>query len=208
MKKIASYFLQGLLYIIPIAVTLFVLVKCFGIADSIIDLMYRGLQIGPESRIPGLGLLLLLLFVTAVGYACPLLITPQMSKLINKTIKSAPLISVIYTSVRDLMSAFVGKKQKFGVPVLVSLDDSGIVSRLGFITTEDLSKLDIEGCVGVYLPNSYGMLGDLVIVPVGRVTRLNAKASDVMKFIVSGGVTQIGATDDESEPVKNDSDAK
>ncbi|MBP5365541.1 MAG: DUF502 domain-containing protein [Bacteroidales bacterium] len=210
MKKIASYFLQGLLYIIPIAVTLFVLVKCFGIADSLIDFMYRGLQIGPENRIPGLGLLLLLLIVTAVGYACPLLISPQMSKLINKTIKSAPLISVIYTSVRDLMSAFVGKKQKFGTPVLVSLDDSGIVSRLGFITTEDLSKLNIEGRVGVYLPNSYGWLGDLVLVPAERVTRLDAKASDVMKFIVSGGVTQIGSQDeqDTTETEQTDSNAK
>ena len=205
MKKIISYFLQGLLYIIPIAVTIFILAKCIGLADSIIDSLYSALRIPPENRIPGMGLLLLLIIVTTVGYLCPILITPQMSKLINNTIKKAPLISLIYTSVRDLMSAFVSKKQKFGTPVLVSLDDCGIVSRLGFITTEDLSKLNIEGKVGVYLPNSYGMLGDLVIVPVERVTRLDAGASDVMKFIVSGGVTKIGQKDDNST---TDDDAK
>lgn len=204
MKKYLTYFLQGLLYTIPITVTVYVLAKCIGFADYIIDCMFRGFHIVEAYRIPGLGLLLLVLMITFIGYICPIFITPQMSKLINKTMKSMPLIGFIFTSVRDLMSAFVGKKRNFGSPVLVELDDKNIVSRLGFITTEDLKDLGIKDKVAVYLPNSYGMLGDLIIISADKITPINANPSDVMKFIVSGGVTQIK----ESSDTQKDADGK
>jgi uncharacterized membrane protein len=105
--------------------------------------------------------------------------------------EKAPLIKVIYSSVKDLLSAFVGKERKFDKPVLVHLDKGGILSRLGFITSENLDDLGIKDRVSVYLPSSYGVLGELYIVPAERVTPLDINSADVMKFIVSGGVTKI-----------------
>lgn len=201
MKRFLYHFLQGLLYIIPIAVTVYVLVKCFSLADSLADWIFGSFHV---DKIPGLGFVVLIGFITLVGYVCPILISPQMSKLINKLISKAPLIRLVYTSVRDLMAAFVGKKRKFGTPVVVSLDNEGIINRLGFITNEDLENLNIKDKVAVCFPNSYGMLGELILVPKERVTKLDVVSTDVMKFIVSGGVTKI----DQNNTEDADTEAK
>jgi len=68
----------------------------------------------------------------------------------------------------------------------------GEVERIGFITQTDLTELGIsEGKIGVYIPFSYAVTGNLIIVPKKNVTPIKGKASDVMKFIISGGVTTI-----------------
>lgn len=103
----------------------------------------------------------------------------------------APLFKIIYTSVKDLLSAFVGKERKFDMPVLVNVDSAGHLQRLGFVTTKDLSHLGLENKVSVYLPSSYGMLGELVIVDQSQVTFIQANSAEIMKFIVSGGVTRM-----------------
>jgi uncharacterized membrane protein len=93
--------------------------------------------------------------------------------------------------VKDLLSAFVGKERKFDKPVLVSLDSEGVLKRLGFITSEDLTDLGIVNKIAVYLPSSYGVLGELYIVPTDKIEIIDANSADVMKFIVSGGVTKV-----------------
>ena len=61
---------------------------------------------------------------------------------------------------------------------------------MGFITQKDLSNLGIEkGKVAVYLPHSYNFSGNLFIVPVENITPLDAPPAEVMKFIVTAGVT-------------------
>jgi uncharacterized membrane protein len=104
----------------------------------------------------------------------------------------APLIKIIYTAVKDLISAFVGKKKRFREPVLVRLGNSPDLQRIGFITNNELTILGkANEKVAVYLPHSYAMSGDLFIVPVSNITPIKASSTDVMKFIISAGLTQI-----------------
>lgn len=64
--------------------------------------------------------------------------------------------------------------------------------RLGFITKVDLSELGIgKDKVAVYLPFSYAISGQVYIVPSKSVTPINASSADVMKLIISGGVTSV-----------------
>jgi uncharacterized membrane protein len=107
-------------------------------------------------------------------------------------ISQAPLIKVIYTSIKDFISAFVGKDRRFTEPVLVKVNRQSDIEKLGFITQKDLSNIGIpQGRVAVYLPHSYNFSGNLFIVPVENVTPLNAPPAEVMKFIVTAGVTSI-----------------
>ncbi len=194
MKKLVSLFFQGLLYVAPLAVTIYVIVMSF----TWIDGLLRDLEIfreGPfsEYSFPGLGVLVLLSLLTLIGYLGKKLLTNPISSFFYSFLEKAPLVKIIYSSVKELLSAFVGKERKFEQPVLVSLDEVGIVKRMGFITATDLSELGLEsGQIAVYLPSSYGLLGELVIVPGSQVERLNANSAEVMKFIVSGGVTRVG----------------
>ena len=61
---------------------------------------------------------------------------------------------------------------------------------MGFITDEEVDKLgNGEGKIAVYMPHSYAFSGNVYIVPRKNVTRINAKSADVMKYIVSGGIS-------------------
>ncbi|MBT3209536.1 MAG: DUF502 domain-containing protein [Bacteroidetes bacterium] len=180
MKKIISYFLQGLLYTVPLAVSIYVLVVSFLFLDNLIPI-----------DIPGIGLLVILVLVTIVGFFGQLIITKPIYTFFDGLLKKAPLIKIVYSAVKDLLSAFVGKEKKFRNPVLVKINEQASVERLGFITEKDLSELGIENKIAVYLPSSYGVLGELIIVPKENVKPLDVHPAEIMKFIVSGGVTKM-----------------
>jgi len=178
MKKLLGYFFQGLLYLVPMAATIYVVWKAVVFVDSLV-----------HTEIPGLGLLIILVSVTLIGFLGGTLLAKQVFN-INKILDRIPLIKIIYTSVKDLLSAFVGKKKRFTEPVLVKME--GEVERIGFITQKDLTHLGIsENKIGVYIPFSYAVTGNLIIVPKNNVTPINGSSADIMKFIISGGVTEI-----------------
>lgn len=184
MKKILTDFFHGLVYIVPIAVTVYVVVSMVRLADS----LFPGIAI--VDRIPGLGLVLVLVIITLVGWLGGKVLTPSMVSLFEQTMSRIPFIKLVYTSVRDLMKAFVGEKRKFDRPVVVALDAAGLNNRLGFVTQDDLSALGLGGMVAVYAPYPYSVMGDLIVVPASQVRPLEGvNSAELMKLIVSGGVS-------------------
>ena len=197
MNRIVRYFLQGLLLISPIAITIYAIYFSFEFVDGLLK-QYLTDLIG--FNIPGLGLIIILAFITIIGViGSSILLKPILSSL-DRIISQAPLVKIIYTSIKDFMSAFVGKDKKFTEPVLVKLSQDFDMERLGFITQHDLTALGIEANkVAVYLPHSYTFSGNLVIVPIENIKPLNANSTEVMKFIVTAGVTAIHAPKSNSE---------
>jgi uncharacterized membrane protein len=141
-----------------------------------------------------------LTFITLIGVlGSSILIKPILNS-IDNFISRAPLVKIIYTSIKDFMSAFVGKEKKFTEPVLVKISKDSDVEKIGFITQRDLSALGIEsGKVAVYLPFSYTFSGNLFIVPTENVKPLNANSTEIMKFVVSAGVTTIAGHKNNSD---------
>lgn len=183
-KRILGYFFSGLLLVVPITVIIYVIYKLFVFLDHLIPI-----------AIPGLGLITLLVTITALGFLGSSFISQPIRKRANKLLDRVPLLKTIYTAITDLLSAFVGQKKSFSRPVLVKLSRSSDIEKLGFITNDDLSKLNIPlGKIAVYLPHSYNFSGNLYIVPIENVTPVTANTAEVMKFIVSGGVTDIGSS--------------
>ena len=197
MKKLIGYFFQGLLYILPFVVTIYVIIALVRYANRLLSSipMFSG------SATSVWILIVLIVGITVfTGWLVPFLIKTPLVQFAQRIINSTPIVGIIYSSVKDLMSAFVGKNRKFGTPVLVSMDNEDVMHRLGFVTQESLSHLGIEDMVSVYMPSSYGMLGDLVIVPASKVRKIDGTSTDVMKFIVSGGVTKMN---DNTEAIGN-----
>ncbi len=95
---------------------------------------------------------------------------------------------MIYTSIKDLIGAFVGDKKSFNKPVLVTLSPVSNIHVIGFLTRESLDNLGLSESVAVYLPQSYNFAGNLIVVPREQVTPLAVESGDIMAFIVSGGV--------------------
>jgi uncharacterized membrane protein len=188
MKQFFKYFIQGLLITVPIGITLWVIFKIFGWVSGMLARL--DLLIDPFS--PILAVIIIIALIFLVGFlGSYYLFTPLFSR-IEKAIEKAPLIKIIYSSIKDFLSAFVGNKKRFNKPVLVLIDKANDIRQLGFITQSDLSDLNLgTDMVAVYMPMSYAFSGKLIIVPKQNVTAVDISAADAMKFIVSGGVTDI-----------------
>jgi len=189
MNKLIRYFFQGLLLISPLAITIYAIVVSFNYIDG---LLLQDLTDLIGFKIPGLGLIIILTFITLIGVlGSSILIKPFLNS-IDRFISQAPLVKIIYTSIKDFISAFVGKEKKFTEPVLVKLSKDSDLEKIGFVTQHDLSALGIEsGKVAVYMPYSYAFSGNLYIVPSANIKPLNTNPTEVMKFVVSAGVTNI-----------------
>lgn len=196
MKKLMSYFFQGLLYIAPIIVTAYILYRLFIFFDDLIPV-----------DTPGLGIAIILVVLTFIGYIGQLFITTPFNRLFNNLIKRAPLIQVIYSSVKDLVSAFVGKEKKFNHPVLVKVSKMYDLEKMGFVTNENLSQLGItDKKIAVYFPHSYAFSGELFFVSAEQVRPLKINPANAMKFIISAGVTNIDKNEDPINKEKNEKD--
>lgn len=178
MNKLSQYFLQGLLFLVPVVATLYVIYVIFAKIDGLFAF-----------AVPGLGFLLTIALILAVGFVSSTLLANSVMLGVDRIFARMPLITMIYTSIKDLVDAFVGDKKSFNKPVLVALDADNRISVLGFITREDLHPLGIADSVAVYLPQSYNFAANLIIVDRSRVSLLAAEPKEVMKFIVSGGVS-------------------
>ncbi|HIJ90138.1 MAG: DUF502 domain-containing protein [Desulfobulbaceae bacterium] len=178
MKKISQYFLQGLLVLVPMVATVYVVYIIFTKIDGIF-----------RFNVPGGGFLLTIALILAVGFVTSNLLANKVVLLVDRIFARLPLIAMIYTSIRDLVHAFVGDKRSFNKPVQVAVDASNNIRVLGFVTQDDLNALGIANSVAVYLPQSYNFAGNLIIVDRSLVTPLIGDPGEIMKFIVSGGVS-------------------
>ena len=185
MKKVFFYFLQGLILVAPFGITIYIVVLIFRFFNNLIAGIFGDLF---PFNVPGFGLLVVFVAITLLGLLARTVIARPVKKMWNKLLDKAPLLKLVYSSLKDLMNAFVGKEKKFNHPVRVKVNLVSDLEKLGFLTREDLLELGIEGkMVAVYFPHSYNFSGEMFIVPAEHVTPLDASPSEVMKFIVSGG---------------------
>lgn len=192
LKKLLNYFLKGLLVALPVILTYKVVSSIVIWVDELIPIHFGPLGPGtdPNQQSPsGLGFVIVIIGVTLVGWIGSSIISRPLFNLMDDFLSNLPFIKVIYTSVKDLMEAFVGEKKKFSKPVIVEFTSG--VYKPGFITQEDLSELHLPGVVGVYCPHSYAFSGNLFFVDKSKIKIYEGNATDFMKFIVSGGVTEI-----------------
>lgn len=141
-------------------------------------------------NLPGIGILITLAIVIAVGFIASNVFTQSAVQVIDNIFGRLPLIKIVYTSLKDLTGAFVGDKKKFNRPVLVKVSDETSVELIGFITEDDLTVLGETGKVAVYIPQAYNFAGNLILVSAGNVKPIHAGSKEVMTFIVSGGLSK------------------
>jgi uncharacterized membrane protein len=185
MKRLFGYFFQGLLYVAPLGLTIYAIVLLFNVVDGFIQ---KYIEEWIKVHIPGLGIVIIFLLISFLGMIGGSIIGAPIRRIIEKLLEKAPLFKLIYSSIRDLLSAFVGKEKKFTQPVLVKVNSISELEKVGFLTQEDLNSIGIKDKVAVYFPHSYNFSGEMFIVPSEHVRPLKMAPADAMKFVVSGGV--------------------
>lgn len=196
MNRIIKYFLRGLLYVVPMSLTIWILYLSIKFINDLLNPILEKINqiIDIELAWLGvvLGVIIIFILLLLIGYIGSIIISTPINSLFKKLLKQAPLVQTIYTSIKDLMNTFVGNKKGFSEPVLVKIYENSTIERIGFVTNEEVESLNIKkGKVLVYLPHSYAISGQLFVVDKKDVTPINKSSSEVMKLIVSGGVTEV-----------------
>lgn len=186
-QKAIQYFLQGLLILGPVSITVYLIYLVFDKIDSILR---------PAINIPGLGFLIIIGFIILIGYLSSFFVMGRLLSVFDKILERTPGIKLFYSFVRDFFEAFAGNKKKFTQNVLANVDYAD-TWRVGFITQNDMTNFGMENYVAVYLPMAYSVAGNVYIVPKEKIKLLPMISSaQAMKFAVSGGVTET-LTDEE-----------
>jgi uncharacterized membrane protein len=203
-RKLIQTFFQGLIILAPIAITAWAVVSLFnfidGILPNLLNLLFPDIFQYPR-RTPGLGFLVVIAIVLAVGYISSTFIVSRLVDLFDNILERTPGVKIIYTTVKDFFEAFAGNKRKFDRAVLVSIQSED-VWQVGFITQEELRDFGLHEHIAVYVPQSYAFAGHLYFVKRDRVRLVSdISSADAMKFAISGGVTEL---DDEHPQTKKE----
>ena len=206
-KKIIQYFLQGLLIIAPLAITIYAIYWVISTVDGWVPIFRevvkdaQGNIVGYEVKNYGLGFLIILVAIITIGYLSSFFIQSKLFNLFDHWLEKTPGIKFIYTSTRDFFEAFAGDKKRFNKAVLANVF-SEEVWVVGFLTDEEMHKFELGADkVAVYVPQAYNFAGQLYILPRDKVKKINNISSgEAMKYAVTGGVVDL--TDDKKTELK------
>lgn len=198
-RFLVRYFVRGLLFVVPVGATAWILIYAFNTISGLIELSSDG-----EMQIPltdvhlsagsfawrVFSFVFILAVVIGIGLLTSNVVTQWVLRRLEELAFRVPVVKLIYTSIRDMVEAFVSDKKKFDKPVLLSFSADPEVEVIGFITRGDLAEFGRPGKVAVYVPQSYNFAANLILVRKERVTPIDLPPGDVMAFVVSGGVSQ------------------
>lgn len=178
MNELTKNFFGGLFILVPLAITIAVVLFVFGKIDGWLNI-----------PVPGVGFLTTVALIILAGRLATNVFFQGMFEALEGILTRMPFVKLLYTSLKDLIAAFMGEKKRFDQPVVVTLTTNGQMEAIGFITRQNLDFLGLTGHVAVYFPQSYNFAGNLLVFPRNQVRPLEVESAEVMAFIVSGGVS-------------------
>ncbi len=182
-------FIRGLVTILPIAITIYILYSAVVILDGFLGALLR--QVLP-TYIPGLGLVAILALIFLFGLMLNNLLVGRFLGFWERRLLEVPLLRTVYSPLKDLMNLFSKKDQKnLQHVVMVKIGEQGHLI-LGLVTRENFEELKLgsitEGKVAVYLPYSYGIGGFTLLVPRTQLIQVNIPIEKAMSLAITGWV--------------------
>ena len=182
-------FLQGLIIIGPFAITVWIIWQIVFSIDNLVPSV--------SGKFPGLIFFIVIFGTTFIGFfGNKFIIGRLIVDGLDYVLEHIPGIKFIYTSLKDVLGSFVGDKKKFNVPVWVKTNENPEIWRIGFLTQSDMSAVNLDQMVAVYLPHSYAVSGWVIITKFNNIKEVTGMSSaEAMKFAVSGGVAGFHSDD-------------
>jgi uncharacterized membrane protein len=195
-NRIKGYFLTGLLVLVPISLTVYIIYELFlaidGILKQVIFVMINdwfGVQI--SQPIPGLGFITLFLLILSTGMAARSYFGKKLVDVGDNVVARIPFISRIYGTVQQVSQAFFGDRHDvFKKTVLVPFPSKGMW-RLGFIVREpgrEIKNALGDEVITVLVPHTPNPTsGFVVFFPKSEVIEIDMPVEDALHLIISGG---------------------
>lgn len=195
MKSLLQLFFQGLLILLPFVLTIYLVYLIFTVLDETLFTVSGDIVVGlfpsleSELATTILGIVFTLSVIVLTGLAGRIYLTRFLMTALDNLMERIPVVKMLYNTLKDFFNAFLGEQKSFDKPVVVYLSEDRTVKLFGFITCESMEAFSMDDHVAVYLPQSYNFAGNLIVVDKKQIEPLDLPASQVMTFIVSGGVT-------------------
>jgi len=192
-KALLNYFIKGLLIVVPLGAAFLLIFWAVRGIDNALNLSGVFLSDTKTVKplyIPGLGIANVVVLILIAGILVTNVVTEPIKRWFNRWLNRLPVFKFLYSSIKDLTEAFVGDEKKFNEPVIVDVNEFGL-KKIGFLVQKDLAALNLPGDVAVYFPFSYSFAGQVVIISSDKVKPIDKSAADMMKFVISGGVSGI-----------------
>lgn len=183
MSRLIRYFAQGCLVLLPVAATIYVIYAVVTAVDSLLGL-----------SIPGLGIAVAVTLVVGVGFFVSNVVGRRLYGYFDQLMSRLPVAKLLYTSIRDVIQAFVGEERRFGRPVAIRIAAEGDVKLLGFLSRTSVPALGHMDHVVVYVPQAYNIAGQVLLVPASLVEPLDVAPSELLAFLLSGGASGLSTT--------------
>tara|TARA_B100001248_G_scaffold248157_1_gene220218 strand:- start:7298 stop:7909 length:612 start_codon:yes stop_codon:yes gene_type:complete len=191
--KIRNNFIAGVVVLIPIGITLYLTLFFIRISGKIIPK-----EINPNNylpfNIPGLEIIVALIFITIVGWISLSFLGKKFFELFNSILKKIPILRTIYSAIGQMTESFTKTDNKQKSVVLLEYPRRGIWA-VGFATKENegIIKENIkEELINVFVPTTPNPTsGFLLMVPKKDLIFLDITFEQASKFIVSAGTTNI-----------------
>lgn len=188
MKSISQTFAKGLLFSLPIAITLGALYWFFSWAESLLSPLLE--YVLPQGwYITGMGVLSGLVIIFLLGLLVQAYLLRQLFEWLENSLNRIPLVKTLYGSARDIMRLFSGsEEQELQKVVLVSLHED--IRMIGFVTNEDIDFAKDDDVIAVYVPLSYQVGGHLLYLPRSRCEPLDIPVKVAMQQVLTAHISQ------------------
>lgn len=202
--KISGYFLRGLITLLPLLVTIWLLYFMFSFMDSILGNI---ITLIAGRHIPGLGLVLIIILIFLVGYFATYIIGAQLFKFGEELLYRVPIVKSIYSAVKQINDVLFMQKtaEEYRRACLVEYPRKGIWS-VGFVTSDAATEIEAKAkqkMINVFVANTpTPATGFLIVVPARDVILLDMRIEDAFRYIVSGGVLKPSTLPPEVPPKK------
>lgn len=190
LKTLRQIFLKGLFTFLPIAVTIYIIYAGIVIMESMLGTTIQ--RFFPSVYIPGIGLLLTVVFIFLLGLLLNNILTASFFGNVERQLMKVPFIKAIYSPLKDLMNLFSNTGSKDMKSVVLVEIGNGDLKALGLITRDDFSDLTVNGQlndrVAVFIPFSYGLGGYTVLAHRSKITKIDMPAEKAMSLAITGWV--------------------
>jgi uncharacterized membrane protein len=191
MKYLGRIFLTGVLTVLPVLATAYLLIWLFTTAESFLGKPLQWLI--PEGFYrAGMGLVVGVVVIFVVGVLMRAYIVRRLFEFTEKLLLRLPLIKTIYGALRDFFGLFAGQDDQLALQVVTVQLPGSDMRLMGFVTRDHFSDLPdgvaSDGDVAVYLPMSYQIGGYTVFMPRSQITPIAMSREQAMRFVLTAGL--------------------
>ena len=189
--KLRNYFFTGVVVLIPIGFTLYLTKILISVTSKLIPS-----EINPNTylhfSIPGLEIILTIIFITIVGYLSLSFLGKKFLQLVDNLFKRIPILKTIYSAIGQMTESFTQKKNSKKSVVLVEYPRRDTWA-VGFATKDNKGEMKNKtsrDLVNVFVPTTPNPTsGFLLMFPKEDVIYLDISFEEASKFIVSAGTS-------------------